>query len=156
MRLKLVVVVMVMVVMVTVGDAAAAATATTNGQYCSIPRFYIFSTNIPRSSALIGRIASEPAQSGSRSAKGSDTLESFLSKVAFESDFRMKSCTCVMKTFAIFFFRNEILRLEHVLFCEFLSKVTFETNFRKKTFSCVTTLSLPVADPRQNFARRLQ
>ena len=103
MRLKLVVVVMVMVVMVTVGDAAAAATATTNGQYRSvIPRFYIFSTNFPRSSALIGRIASVPAQSGVRSAKSSDTLESFLSKVAFESDFRMKSCTYVMKTFAIF------------------------------------------------------
>ena len=34
--------------------------------------------------------------------KASDTLESFRSKVAFESDFRKKSCPCVMKTFAIF------------------------------------------------------
>ena len=34
--------------------------------------------------------------------KGSVTLESFLSKVAFETDFRKKSCRCVMKTFAIF------------------------------------------------------
>ena len=32
----------------------------------------------------------------------SDTLESFLSKVAFESDFRKKSCTHSTKTFAIF------------------------------------------------------
>jgi len=34
-------------------------------------------------------------------AKASDRLESFLSKIAFESDFQKKTCTCVMKTFAI-------------------------------------------------------
>jgi len=39
--------------------------------------------------------------------KGSDTLESFLSKVAFESDFRKKSCTCAVKTFAIFLLLKE-------------------------------------------------
>ena len=54
--------------------------------------------------------------------KGSDTLESFLSKVAFERDLRKKTCTCVMKTFAI------------RIFC------VLESYFRKKTFWCVTTL----------------
>jgi len=34
--------------------------------------------------------------------KGSDTLESFLSKLAFENDFRKKSCSCVMNTIAAF------------------------------------------------------
>ena len=59
--------------------------------------------------------------------KGSDTLDNFLSKVAFESDFRKKACTCVMKTFAIFlFFRNKLSRLEHVLFLQ----VSFASYFR--------------------------
>jgi len=53
--------------------------------------------------------------------KVSDTLESFLSKVAFESNLRKK-----------------LSRIEHVLIVKvdtrasFLSKVTFESDFRKK------------------------
>jgi len=40
--------------------------------------------------------------------KGNDTLESFLSKVAVESDFHKESWKCVMKTFVIFFFQNKL------------------------------------------------
>jgi len=55
----------------------------------------------------------------------SDTLESFLSKVAFESNLRKK-----------------LAKTEHVLIVKvsfersagFLSKVTFESDFQKKTF----------------------
>jgi len=61
--------------------------------------------------------------------KDSDTLESLLSKVLFESDFRNKSCTCVMKTFAIFLLsKNKLSRLEHVLFLQ----VSFASYFRKR------------------------
>ena len=75
--------------------------------------------------------------------KGSDTSESFLSKVAFETDFRKKSCTCVTKTFAIFFFRNKLSWLEHVLFLQvsfasffgpFHTEKLLESFFRKSTF----------------------
>jgi len=71
----------------------------------------------------------------SATAKGSDALESFLSKVAFESDFRNKSCTRVMKTFALFLLSKETftIRTRSVLasfFRELLSKATFE----RKTF----------------------
>jgi len=70
--------------------------------------------------------------------KASDTLESFLSKVAFESDFRAfesdfrkKTCTCVMKTFAIFLLSKEpfTIRTCSILesfFRKLLSKATFE------------------------------
>jgi len=63
--------------------------------------------------------------------KGSDTLESFLSKVAFERDFRKKSCTCVMKTFAIFLLSKETFTIRTCsilasLFRKLLSKATFE------------------------------
>jgi len=61
----------------------------------------------------------------------SDTLESFLSKVAFESDFRKKTCTCVMKTFAIFLLSKETFTIRtcsilESFFRELLSKATFE------------------------------
>jgi len=69
--------------------------------------------------------------------KGSDTPESFLSKVAFESDFRKKSCLARVsrKLSQFFFFRNTFSRLEHVLFlhvslalasqCEWIPLTTF-------------------------------
>ena len=63
--------------------------------------------------------------------KGSDTLESFLSKVAFESDFRKKSCTCVTETFAIFLLSKETFTIRTCsilasFFRKLLSKATFE------------------------------
>jgi len=63
--------------------------------------------------------------------KGSDTLESFLSRVAFESDFRKKSCTHVMKTFAIFLLSKETFAIGTCsilasFFRKLLSKATFE------------------------------
>jgi len=63
--------------------------------------------------------------------KSSDTLESFLSKVTFESDFRKKYCTCVMKTFAIFLLSKETFSIRTCsilvsFFRKLLSKVTFE------------------------------
>ena len=58
--------------------------------------------------------------------KASDTLESFLS-----SDFRKKTCTCVMKTFATFLLSKETFTIRtcsilESLFRKLLSKVTFE------------------------------
>jgi len=66
-----------------------------------------------------------------QSTKGGDTLESFLLKVAFESDFRKKSCTCVMKTFAIFLLSKETFTIRTCpilasFFRKLLSKATFE------------------------------
>ena len=63
--------------------------------------------------------------------KGSDTLEIFLSKVAFESDFRKKTCTCVTKTFAIFLLSKETFTIRtcsilESFFRKLLSKATFE------------------------------
>ena len=63
--------------------------------------------------------------------KASDTLESFLSKVAFERDFRKKTCTCVMKTFAVFLLSKETFTIRtcsilESFFRKLLSKVTFE------------------------------
>ena len=63
--------------------------------------------------------------------KASDTLESFLSKVAFESDFRKKTCTCVVKTFAIFLLSKETFTIRtcsilESFFRKLLSKATFE------------------------------
>jgi len=70
--------------------------------------------------------------------KGSDTLESFLWKVTFESDFTKKSCTCVMKTFAIFLLSKENFRIRacsilESFFRKLLSKATFE-----RKLSCVS------------------
>ena len=83
--------------------------------------------------------------------KASDTLESFFSKVAFEGDFRKKTCTCVMKTFAIFlllketftirtcsvlesFFRK-LLSKENFLVCHYLKSNTGEQNLQYFTIS---------------------
>jgi len=62
---------------------------------------------------------------------GSDTLESFLSKVTFESDFRKKTCTCVMQSFAIFLLSKETFTIRtcsilESFFRKLLSKATFE------------------------------
>jgi len=59
--------------------------------------------------------------------KGSDTLESFLSKVAFESDFRKKPWTC-HENFNNFSSFEKLSRLEHVLFLQ----VSFASYFRKR------------------------
>jgi len=63
--------------------------------------------------------------------KGSDAPESFLSKVAFESDFWKKYCTCVVKTFSIFLLSKETFRIRtcsilESYFRKLLSKATFE------------------------------
>jgi len=76
--------------------------------------------------------------------KASDTLESFLSKVAFESDSRKKTCTCVMKTFASFLLSKETFTIRtcsilESFFCKLLSKATFE---RK-----LSSVSLPLGRP---------
>jgi len=87
--------------------------------------------------------------------KGSDTLQSFLSKVGFDTDFRKKSCPCVMNTFAVFLLskwtftwkfssKEEKLRKFSYSFtifilCKgsdtlesFFSKVAFKSHLRKK------------------------
>jgi len=63
--------------------------------------------------------------------QASDTLASFLSKVTFESDFRKKTCTCVMKTFAICLLSKETFTIRtcsilESFFRKFLLKATFE------------------------------
>jgi len=75
-------------------------------------------------------------------AKGSDTLESFLSKVTFESDFRKKSCTCAMKTFAIFLLLKETFTIRTCsilasFFCKLLSKATFERKLSSVSLALV-------------------
>jgi len=68
--------------------------------------------------------------------KGNDTLESFLSELAVESNVRKKPCTCVIKTFAVFFFRNKLSRLEHVLFLQvFFGKSLSTASFERKLSS---------------------
>jgi len=76
--------------------------------------------------------------------KASDTLDSFLSKVAFESDFRKKTCTCDMKTFAIFLISKETFTIRtcpilESFFRKLLSKATLE---RK-----LSSVSLPLVLP---------
>ena len=56
--------------------------------------------------------------------KGSDTPESFLSKVTFER----KLARVSLKLLQFFFFRKKLSRLEHVLFL----KVSFASYFRKR------------------------
>jgi len=73
--------------------------------------------------------------------KASDTLESFLSKVAFESDFRKKTCMCVMKTFAIFLLSKETLTIRtcsilESFFRKLLSKATFERKSKENFLVC--------------------
>jgi len=68
-------------------------------------------------------------------AKGSDTLESFLSKVAFESNLRKKlSRTEHVLIVKVSFDRRKKCESFHDTRASFLSKVTFESDFRKKTF----------------------
>jgi len=74
--------------------------------------------------------------------KASDTLEIFLSKVAFVSHFRKKSCTCVMKT-SIFLLSKETFTIRtcsilESFFRKLLSKATFE---RK-----LSSVSLPLGE----------
>jgi len=71
--------------------------------------------------------------------KGSDTLESFLSKVAFQGDFRKKTCTCVIKTFASFLLSKETFTIRtcsilESFFRKLLSKATFERKLSKENF----------------------
>ena len=72
---------------------------------------------------------------GYSNSKGSDTLESCLSKVAFESNLRKKLArlehVLIVK---VYFERRKICESFHDTRARFLSKVTFESNFRKKTF----------------------
>jgi len=65
------------------------------------------------------------------SSKASDTLESLHSKVAFESDFQKKTCTCAMKTFSIFLLSKETFTIRtcsilESFFRKLLSKATLE------------------------------
>jgi len=72
--------------------------------------------------------------------EASDTLENFLSKVAFESDFRKKTCTCVMKTFAIFLLSKETFTITTCSILErFFRKLLSKATFERKLFS----VSLP-------------
>jgi len=70
------------------------------------------------------------------------TLESFLSKVAFESNLRKKPSriehVLIMK---VSFERRQNCESFHDTRASFLSKVTFESDFRQKTFYCVTALN---------------
>ena len=58
----------------------------------------------------------------------SDTLESFLSKVTFESEFREILHDVSWKLSQFFFFQNKLSRLEHVLFLQ----VSFASYFWKR------------------------
>jgi len=76
-------------------------------------------------------VACRPIHHADLRPKASDTLESFLSKVAFESDFQKKACTCVMKTFEIFLLSKETFTIRtcsilESFFRKLLSKATFE------------------------------
>ena len=68
--------------------------------------------------------------------KGSDTPESFLSKVAFESNLRKKLSriehVLIVK---VFFRKKKNGESFHDTRASFLSKVTFESDFRKKLSS---------------------
>ena len=66
--------------------------------------------------------------------KASDTLESFLSKVAFESDFRKKTCTCVMKTFAIFLHSKETFTIRTRSILESFFASYFRKRLSKENF----------------------
>jgi len=59
--------------------------------------------------------------------KGSDTLESFLSKVSFDE---RNLARVSLKLSQLFFFRNKVSRLEHVLFLHI--QVSFASYFRKR------------------------
>jgi len=69
--------------------------------------------------------------------KGSDTLESFLSKVAFESNLQKKLSriehVLIVK---VSFEKRKTAKvfMTHVTRASFLLKVTFESDFGKKTF----------------------
>jgi len=66
---------------------------------------------------------------------GNDTLESYLSKVAVESDLRKKTCkngTCSNRE-SLFRKKKNCERF-HDTHARCLSKVTFDSYFRKKTF----------------------
>jgi len=69
--------------------------------------------------------------------KGSDTSESFLSKVAFESNLlkklASKNRTCSNHRESFFRKKINCERL-HDTHARFLYKVTFESDFQKKTF----------------------
>jgi len=72
--------------------------------------------------------------------KASDTLESFLSKIVFESDFRKKTCTCVMKTFAIFVLSKETFTIRTCSILEsFFRKLLSKAIFERK----LSSVSLP-------------
>ena len=69
-----------------------------------------------------------------------DTLESFLSKVAFERDFRKKTCMCVMKTFAIFLLLKETFTIRTCSILEsFFRKLLLKATFERK----LSDVSLP-------------
>ena len=62
--------------------------------YVPLDTKYVILETFPKPISWLGIKKTKP--------KANDTLESFLSKVAFECDFQKKTCTYVMKTFAIF------------------------------------------------------
>jgi len=82
-----------------------------------------------------------PFLSYSETPKGSDTLESFLSKVAFESDFRKKSCTCVMKTFAFFLLLKETFTIRTCsILASFFRKLLLKATIKRKLSSVSLSL----------------
>ena len=74
------------------------------------------------------------SQKGHPGCKGSDTLESFLSKVAVKSDLRKETCKNRTRSDRESLFRKKKnCKSSPDTRAGFLSKVTFDSCFRKKT-----------------------